>query len=152
MCAAVTGATTGQLDANALFYLRSRGLGPDEARQALITAFLHATLALVVPEDLGSRVAARLQERLTALDGVGRLMNISTSTQLLPEAATPRSAAGFDVEAIRRDFPILHQQINGYPLAYLDSAASTQRPVQVIDAISVTTRTTMPTFTAAYTR
>lgn len=40
-----------------------------------------------------------------------------------------------DVEAIRRDFPILHQNINGYPLAYLDSAASTQRPVQVIDAI-----------------
>jgi cysteine desulfurase/selenocysteine lyase len=48
---------------------------------------------------------------------------------------TPGSAAGFDVEAIRRDFPILHQQINGYPLAYLDSAASTQRPVQVIEAI-----------------
>lgn len=63
------GATTGQLDANALFYLRSRGLGPDEARQALITAFLHATLALVVPEDLGRRVAARLQARLVALDG-----------------------------------------------------------------------------------
>ena len=46
-----------------------------------------------------------------------------------------RPAAGFDVEAIRRDFPILHQQINGYPLAYLDSAASTQRPLQVIEAI-----------------
>lgn len=44
-------------------------------------------------------------------------------------------AGAFDVEAIRRDFPILHQQINGYPLAYLDSAASTQRPVQVLDAI-----------------
>jgi cysteine desulfurase/selenocysteine lyase len=46
-----------------------------------------------------------------------------------------QSGSGFDVEAIRRDFPILHQQINGYPLAYLDSAASTQRPTQVIDAI-----------------
>ena len=63
------GATTGQLDANALFYLRSRGLSPDDARQALITAFLHATLALIVPEDLGTRVAARLQARLAALDG-----------------------------------------------------------------------------------
>lgn len=49
--------------------------------------------------------------------------------------ANTRPAAGFDVEAIRRDFPILHQQINGYPLAYLDSAASTQRPLQVIEAI-----------------
>ncbi|MEZ5561887.1 MAG: Fe-S cluster assembly protein SufD [Gammaproteobacteria bacterium] len=63
------GATTGQLDANALFYLRSRGLNPEEARQALITAFLHATLALVSPEDLGVRIAARLQTRLAALDG-----------------------------------------------------------------------------------
>lgn len=63
------GATTGELDANALFYLRTRGLGPDEARQALITAFLHATLALIEPEDLGVRVAARLQSRLEALDG-----------------------------------------------------------------------------------
>jgi Fe-S cluster assembly protein SufD len=63
------GATTGQLDANALFYLRSRGLGPDEARQALITAFLHATLALIAPEDLSTRVATRLQARLAALDG-----------------------------------------------------------------------------------
>ncbi len=63
------GATTGQLDANSLFYLRTRGLGPDEARQALITAFLHATLALIAPEELTVRVAARLQSRLEALDG-----------------------------------------------------------------------------------
>ncbi len=40
-----------------------------------------------------------------------------------------------DVAAIRRDFPILDQQINGHPLAYLDNAASYQRPVQVLDAI-----------------
>jgi len=42
----------------------------------------------------------------------------------------------FDVAAIRRDFPILDQQINGKPLVYLDNAASSQRPQQVIDAIS----------------
>jgi cysteine desulfurase / selenocysteine lyase len=42
----------------------------------------------------------------------------------------------FDVEAVRRDFPILHQQVHGQPLAYLDSAASAQRPVQVIEAVS----------------
>jgi Fe-S cluster assembly protein SufD len=63
------GATTGQLDANALFYLRTRGIGPDEARQMLITAFLHATLALITPADLSARVATRLQARLEALDG-----------------------------------------------------------------------------------
>jgi len=42
----------------------------------------------------------------------------------------------FDVAAIRRDFPILDQQVHGNPLVYLDNAASSQRPWQVIDAIS----------------
>jgi cysteine desulfurase (EC 2.8.1.7) len=46
-------------------------------------------------------------------------------------SATPE----LDVEAIRRDFPILHQQVNGKPLVYLDNAASSQRPRAVIDAI-----------------
>lgn len=44
--------------------------------------------------------------------------------------------AALDVGAIRRDFPILHQQVNGKPLVYLDNAASSQRPRAVIDAIS----------------
>src|SRR4051812_6005270 len=52
-------------------------------------------------------------------------------------SAHPISVAPtFDVEAIRRDFPILHQNVNGKPLVYLDNAASSQRPQQVIDAIS----------------
>ncbi|HHQ14908.1 MAG TPA: aminotransferase class V-fold PLP-dependent enzyme, partial [Chromatiales bacterium] len=44
--------------------------------------------------------------------------------------------ADYDVARIRADFPILQQQINGQRLAYLDSAASSQRPAAVIDAIS----------------
>jgi cysteine desulfurase / selenocysteine lyase len=53
-------------------------------------------------------------------------------------AARPqhRDRSRFDVEAIRRDFPILHQTINGKPLVFLDNAASSQRPREVIDAIS----------------
>ncbi|CAK9885200.1 MAG: Cysteine desulfurase [Candidatus Erwinia impunctatus] len=39
-----------------------------------------------------------------------------------------------DVTALRAQFPVLSQQINGYPLAYLDSAASAQKPQSVIDA------------------
>jgi cysteine desulfurase/selenocysteine lyase len=42
----------------------------------------------------------------------------------------------FDVERIRSDFPILHQEVNGQPLVYLDNAATTQKPNAVIDAIS----------------
>ncbi len=41
-----------------------------------------------------------------------------------------------DLNAIRKDFPILHQQINGHPLVYLDNAASSQKPNQVIDAVA----------------
>ncbi len=45
------------------------------------------------------------------------------------------SVAILDVERLRQDFPALHQQVHGRPLAYLDNAASSQTPVQVIDAI-----------------
>lgn len=40
-----------------------------------------------------------------------------------------------DIDAIRGAFPVLHQHIHGKPLAYLDNAATTQKPQQVIDAI-----------------
>lgn len=41
----------------------------------------------------------------------------------------------FDVARIRADFPILHQEVRGRPLVYLDSAATTQKPQAVIDAL-----------------
>ena len=41
----------------------------------------------------------------------------------------------FDVQKIRKDFPILHRQVNGYPLVYLDNAATSQKPQSVIDCI-----------------
>jgi cysteine desulfurase/selenocysteine lyase len=46
------------------------------------------------------------------------------------------TTTGLDVAAIRREFPILDQEVNGRPLTYLDSAASAQKPNAVIDAIS----------------
>ena len=42
----------------------------------------------------------------------------------------------YNVQRIRADFPILHQKVNGHPLVYLDNAATTQKPHQVIDAIT----------------
>jgi cysteine desulfurase/selenocysteine lyase len=51
-------------------------------------------------------------------------------------SANPLSRTSFDVDAVRRDFPILAQSVNGKPLVYLDNAASSQRPHAVIDAIS----------------
>ena len=41
----------------------------------------------------------------------------------------------FDILSIRKDFPILNRKVNGYPLVYLDNAATSQTPQRVIDAI-----------------
>ena len=43
--------------------------------------------------------------------------------------------ARFDVESIRKDFPILSRKVNGYPLVYFDNAATSQTPQQVINSI-----------------
>jgi cysteine desulfurase / selenocysteine lyase len=50
-----------------------------------------------------------------------------------PVSAT--TATPLDVARIRADFPILQRQVNGRPLIYLDNAATTQKPRQVIDAL-----------------
>ena len=42
----------------------------------------------------------------------------------------------FDVESIRKDFPILRQQMRGHPLVYLDNAATTQKPQLVLDTLA----------------
>jgi len=49
--------------------------------------------------------------------------------------ATSTVSARFDVEKVRADFPALHQRIHGQPLVYLDSAATAQKPLCVIQAI-----------------
>jgi len=45
------------------------------------------------------------------------------------------ATAPWVVERVRRDFPILDQQVHGYPLAYLDNAATTQKPRVVLDTL-----------------
>jgi len=45
-------------------------------------------------------------------------------------------APGLDVEKVRKDFPILGQEVRGKPLVYLDSAATSQKPRAVIDAVA----------------
>ena len=65
---------------------------------------------------------------------------MSTAAGRRPESASTEgrvaSAAGFDVRRVREDFPILRQSVHGQPLAYLDNAASAQKPQAVIDAVS----------------
>lgn len=52
-------------------------------------------------------------------------INIKTTTESNP----------FDVEAVRKDFPILHQNVHGKPLIFFDNAATSQKPQQVINRI-----------------
>src|SRR3984885_6490241 len=47
-----------------------------------------------------------------------------------------RRGMSFDPETIRDQFPILSRQVNGYPLVYLDNAASAQKPRAVIEAMT----------------
>jgi cysteine desulfurase/selenocysteine lyase len=49
--------------------------------------------------------------------------------------ALAERTAAFDVNAVRRQFPILARMVRGKPLAYLDNGASAQRPAAVIDAV-----------------
>ncbi len=67
-------------------------------------------------------------------------MNASTSSGPPAEVVTSVGARvparPFDLPAVRRDFPILDQLVHGKPLAYLDNAATTQKPVAVVQAIT----------------
>jgi cysteine desulfurase/selenocysteine lyase len=52
---------------------------------------------------------------------------------------TPREIqsvpSSYDVHKVRQDFPILHQRVHGKPLVYLDNAATTQKPLAVMEAL-----------------
>jgi cysteine desulfurase/selenocysteine lyase len=58
---------------------------------------------------------------------------MSNAAVIEPTLTTANKA--YDVAAVRRDFPILHQQVHNKPLIYLDNGATTQKPLSVIQAI-----------------
>ena len=130
------GATIGQLDENALFYLRSRGLDEASARHVLLLAFAHECL-----DRMSSQPVRDHLERLVVA-GLPEAAHLPASAPPGPRNAIGRkwdehpgqvpheidAAQAFDVEAVRKDFPILHQSVHGKPLVYLDNAATTQKP------------------------
>ena len=60
-------------------------------------------------------------------------MSVGSKPSIIPPVAVKKP---YDVYRLREDFPILKQRVRGKPLVYLDSAASSQKPKQVIDAIT----------------
>ncbi len=59
------------------------------------------------------------------------------TTLTIPEGMPQYDVPRFDVDRVRADFPILGREVNGNPLVYLDSANTSQKPQQVIEAIAV---------------
>jgi cysteine desulfurase/selenocysteine lyase len=68
-------------------------------------------------------------------------MSARTSSAAAPAPTACPPLAAWDAARVRADFPILSRQINGKPLVYLDSAASTQRPLPVLQAVEHYERT-----------
>lgn len=98
------GATVGRIDDEQMFYLRSRGINQQDAQQMIIYAFAAELTEALRDEGLKQQVLARIGQRL------------------------PRCKMTFSVDKVRADFPVLSREVNGLPLAYLDSAASAQKP------------------------
>ncbi|PPD41648.1 MAG: aminotransferase [Methylobacter sp.] len=93
--------------------------------------------------DVGLRqLAAQIPPSSVALpvNGVATpsfyfLNEISVFAQALQSPTVASNPSGFDVHAVRRDFPILQERVNGRPLIWLDNAATTQKPQCVIDRL-----------------
>ncbi|KGJ79514.1 cysteine desulfurase [Cryobacterium roopkundense] len=55
-------------------------------------------------------------------------------TSLVPPTSAAPTLTAVEVDRIRNDFPVLHQLVNGHPLNYLDSGATSQNPISVMEA------------------
>lgn len=61
---------------------------------------------------------------------------LTPSSASTASSAIPATSGFLDIDAVRRDFPILREKVHGKPLAWFDNAATTQKPQAVIDALS----------------
>jgi cysteine desulfurase/selenocysteine lyase len=88
----------------------------------------HAPGAAGPPQEGGNR-----PRPLYAFDGVPVVAPTGNKAELPHDLGL--SSYAFDVEATRRDFPILREVVNGRPLIWLDNGATTQKPQSVIDRL-----------------
>jgi len=87
--------------------------------------------------DAGAPAFGNFLERTRPLDTAGTIPVVAPGVgQQDSLADLGLSSYSFDVEAIRRDFPILNEVVNGHRLIWLDNGATTQKPQSVIDRIS----------------
>jgi cysteine desulfurase/selenocysteine lyase len=113
---------------------------------ASLAGFDGALIAGLTPQAYGLPGEAELQKLFGGSAGISASTGSDSSFYFLDELKTggfnaqvPTLASAhpaFDVQAVRRDFPILKERVNGQPLAWFDNAATTQKPQVVIDRIS----------------
>jgi cysteine desulfurase/selenocysteine lyase len=88
-------------------------------------------------ESTDFSLAYSFLNEIRSLGPVGSVADINAV--LSPASAAPGlnlSSQAFNVQAIRRDFPILQERVHGKPLIWLDNAATTQKPQSVIDRLN----------------
>ena len=99
-------------------------------------AELKSLLAPLAAEPYSGVSGVETGSSLYFLEG---LLSPSSGISVPGEAAPVRAPAsggiGFDVDAVRRDFPILNETVNGRPLIWFDNAATTQKPKSVIERL-----------------
>jgi cysteine desulfurase/selenocysteine lyase len=101
-----------------------------------------STLELAAPQVSGIGIQPGASEQSVGysfLNEIRQLVPAGASPTQLPSDGLPAislSSQPFDVQAIRRDFPILQERVHGKPLIWLDNAATTQKPQSVIDRLS----------------
>lgn len=89
------------------------------------------------PDGLRSFVQSIRQTTFSGRDQCIGGSGQSRRPQMAASSVVPHGGSRpLDVPAIREDFPILRQKVHGKPLAWLDNAATTQKPQSVIDAVS----------------
>ena len=101
-------------------------------------------IAGLTPKAYGLPGEAELQQLFVPAPKVPVIASSSSSFYFLDELksdgfnapALNSAHPPFDVQARRRDFPILKERVNGHPLVWFDNAATTQKPQSVIDIVS----------------
>jgi cysteine desulfurase/selenocysteine lyase len=101
-----------------------------------------STIDLAAPQVSGAAAQSSSSQQSVGysfLNEIRQLVPAGADPTQIPSDGLPAlslSSQPFDVQSIRRDFPILQERVHGKPLIWLDNAATTQKPQSVIDRLS----------------
>ena len=124
------GGTVGELDEDQIFYMMTRGIPRAEAVRMLVEGYFEEVVQRLDDPGLEELVRARGSPRSSRAPRT-RCASSSGSARRRPDGQRRHQP----LADVRADFPVLDREINGHPLVYLDSAATSQKPRQVIEAM-----------------